>query len=513
MNSVRDWFNQIYEKRVSPVPLGVFRIIYGISLLIEVVHLIYFRQLFMDPVPFLEPHVLPMLFLLLIWAVVVFLITLGYQLRMAAIVNFVFCVIFLGFGSEVFSYEWHVDSLILSGALLLLFIPADRALSLRHWLERKSGNVNEKPVIRYIYPVLLMLLIGGIYLDSIFWKLTSEMYLNGLALWAPASLPFNIYFDIQWILDFEILIYAASITVLLYETLFIFFVWFKGWRTLLITLGVIFHIAIGIAFPLPAFGLIMVGFLLGGMPVRVFAKALKVATGKEFNVHYSSDEQADENYKKRSERVIETHRKGIAVWGRFQKGIIVMYLIFWFVSLVIIHFRSPFYITYAGDMESLWGDAYKAGAVYKKTVYPFTGFSTHGLYVDSHFRDYTYQIRLVYNDKDGEREIPVIRENGMAGIYNVGRNHIYWTFRTSGTAIPDDLMETRLKRFILFWIYKNEMNNRNVEIDIFTRPLKVSLNEFSEGRLHENINQQWEYSGRFFIDDSIQKFEWVKSFR
>lgn len=508
MQQFKDWvksqFNRIYNKRVSPVPLGLFRIIYGISVLIEIVHLFYFRQLFMDPIPFLEPYPYPAGVLLVLWGIAILFLTVGYKVKPAAVANYVFSVLFLGYGSEVFGYEWHVDSLILSGALLLLFMPTDRALSLQLWLERRSGVLNSKPTVRFIYPVLLMLLIGGVYFDSIFWKFTSDMYLSGLALWAPASLPANVYLDIQWLLDMEYLIYAASATVLFYETLFLFLVWFKPWRILLITLGVIFHIAIGIAFPLPAFGLIMVGFLLGGMPTDVYAAIYRWFTGNQFQVHYETDElQIAEKYDSSG----RTYQQSVIPAG-FQKKFITGYLVFWLASLFVIHFSSPFYTTYLGDRDSFWENTHKAGWLYKELVYPFTGFSSHGLYTDTHFSDYDYQIKLVYLDEEREETLPVIRDNGMAGIYNVGRNHIYWTFRTAGPGTPRELMEERLGRFILFWMHQNDVDMDNAVVNIFKRPQKVSMTDFSKGRLHENMSGEWKLAGKFLVDDGEFKYEW-----
>lgn len=89
-------YNEVYEKRVSPVPLGVFRIVYGISVLIEVLNLIYFKQLFFDPVPFIQSHPFPITAILVFWAITVLLITVGYKVKVSAVFNFVFSVVFLG---------------------------------------------------------------------------------------------------------------------------------------------------------------------------------------------------------------------------------------------------------------------------------------------------------------------------------------------------------------------------------------------------------------------------------
>jgi len=276
------------------------------------------------------------------------------------------------------------------------------------------------------------------------------------------------------------------------------------------SIGVFFHIAIGIAFPLPAFGLIMVGFLLGCMPTDIYAAIYKKVTGSQFAFHHPTDELESKDHEQTGKS--GSRKNGIIIPG-LQKKVIAAYLCFWLISLVIIHFRSPFYLTYAGDKNSLWGTAYNIGAYYKARVYPFTGFSTHGLYVDSHFQNYTYQIKLIYSHDDKNSIVPVIRSNGMAGIYDVGRNHIYWTFRTAWPHVSKEVMEKRMKRFVLFWMGKNDIDMDGSVFKIFTRPLKVSLTDFSEGLWHENISREWKLSGKFIVHNDEFEYKWLREFR
>jgi hypothetical protein len=499
-------FEELCSRRVSALPLAWFRIIFGISVLIEAWNLYYFRTVFFSPDFFLGAESFAATLLLITWIISSVLITAGWQFRAAAVINYLWAVIFLGLGAASFGFEWHVDSLILSGSLLLLLMPADRALSVTSYLQRKKQGT-DSPYVSYIWQVLLMLLIGGVYLDSIFWKVTSDMYLSGLALWAPASLPFNVYLDFQWILDLKYPIYAASAIVLFYETSFIFLVWFNGWRTLLLVLGILFHIAIGIFFPLPAFGLIMAGFLVGGLPVRDFAAVHNFIFRRPFRFYPMDDPGADDELKEVDE--IPENPKKPLVTGLYKK-VIAVYLAFWFVSLIVIHFRSPFYITYAGDAEGFWRIPLYAGGVYKNWVYPYSGFSTHGLYVDSHFRDYNRQYKFVYDGIDGEKIIPVIRDNGMAGWYNFGRNHIYWTFRTASPIVSESVREERMQRFIHHWLARQKAmdTEKEIEIEIREQQLTVSLDEFIPGLLHRNMEGPWNAAGMYRITSGDGRFSW-----
>ena len=90
-------YNRIYDRQVSAIPLAIFRISFAFVLLLEVIQMIYFKELLFSELPYVESISPIILRLLCIWTVVLLLIMLGINTRTAAIVNYVLSVAFLGY--------------------------------------------------------------------------------------------------------------------------------------------------------------------------------------------------------------------------------------------------------------------------------------------------------------------------------------------------------------------------------------------------------------------------------
>lgn len=93
------------------------------------------------------------------------------------------------------SFEYHAFYAYMGMNFLLIIMPVGRCLSLdRLLLKLKFSNTTSiynspKKVsqIYYLLPVFVGVGLG--YFDSIFYKLSSDMWLKGLGSWMPSSLP------------------------------------------------------------------------------------------------------------------------------------------------------------------------------------------------------------------------------------------------------------------------------------------------------------------------------------
>ncbi|MCB0036564.1 MAG: hypothetical protein KDE51_21175, partial [Anaerolineales bacterium] len=256
--------NKLFENQVSAFPLAVFRITFVFMCLIEAIENTYFRHLIFDFVPYLEPSRISTKPIFFIWIICLLFLLVGFKTRQAAIINYIFTVVVIGHSGIPFGFDWHVDVLLLIGSVLLVLLPVNRYMAVDALLAAlKKSSISEEAwenygQVSFIYKFYLILFVANIYIDSILWKITSPMYLAGLGFWAPASLPYNTYIDLSYILSFENLNRFLGFFVLFFEAFFIVLVMFKRLRPWVCLIGIIFHIVILVAFPLLIFSFFMI---------------------------------------------------------------------------------------------------------------------------------------------------------------------------------------------------------------------------------------------------------------
>lgn len=253
-------FERIYAKQVDGSGLAVFRIVFCSVLLAEVAHMFYFRHLIFDPIPFVEPAEIGSTVPLVLWMATLLLLILGLHTRPAAVANYGFALMIF---SSLKTYAYMMTPVYVSLSFLFLFLPISRRLSLdRLRLElRHSG-----PRFRYHPPATVSQLayyapvvvgIAFVYFDSALYKLTSPLWLAGLGMWKPLSLPYETPFNNSFILNQEWLVKALGYLTLVFELFFLFLFPFRRCRPVLLVIGVGLHAGILFALPLPFFA---VGF-------------------------------------------------------------------------------------------------------------------------------------------------------------------------------------------------------------------------------------------------------------
>ncbi|MBN2254632.1 MAG: thiol-disulfide oxidoreductase, partial [Deltaproteobacteria bacterium] len=183
------------ERQVPATGLGVFRIFFGLVILQEIIFLLYFRHLIFDPTPFIDQDYPLIPFFLLLWGAAAFCLTVGYRTRFAAVANYLLWVIFISFTPLSRDFDGGFDQLMIGSSFLLMFLPAERALSidnLRFKLKFSTVNHRYEPsrqvsVLAYFIPIAVSL--GLLYFDSAIHKLSAEHWRNGLGAWLPSSMP------------------------------------------------------------------------------------------------------------------------------------------------------------------------------------------------------------------------------------------------------------------------------------------------------------------------------------
>ena len=248
----------LYNKLVSASGLALFRVFYGFVLLFEVMQLFYFRHLIFDKIPYFEPSEIDFTIPLVLWMVSISCIILGLFTRFSSVVNYLFSIVFL---STISSYEYHMFYAYMGVNFLLMFVNTYQVFSFdRLIMKLKYSNSRtlykpSRKVSVLNYYILILVAIGFVYFDSIFFKLASPLWLKGLGVWLPASLPHFTHINNSFLLNLKWLILFLGYLTFVFETTFIFTFFRKKWRLPLLIVGVGLHFGILICFPIPWFAL------------------------------------------------------------------------------------------------------------------------------------------------------------------------------------------------------------------------------------------------------------------
>ncbi len=285
---------QLYSKKIDGKGLALFRIFFSLVFLAETCQLFYFRHLVFDPIPYLEPSEFLLWPLFVIWFGVILMVILGLFTRVAAIINYLLTVIFLG---AITSFEYHMFYAYLTVNFLFIFLPVARNFSLdRLRLKLKYSNTRfhyhpptTVPASAYFITVFLGLAL--VYFDSVFWKSGSYLWTHGLGMWLPASMPQAAFFNISPLLNFKYLMLFLGYLTIAFETLFLFTFWRKKWRLPILIIGIGLHIGILICFPIPFFALGVICVYLLLVPVSWWQKLFAKRHNKpaKLKVYYDAD--------------------------------------------------------------------------------------------------------------------------------------------------------------------------------------------------------------------------------
>ncbi len=179
--SVTAFVERRLGKQVSALGLGVFRIVYGCVLFLEVAQLFYFRHFLFDPIPYLSPRIPDLTLPFALWLVAIACLILGAFTRPAAIANYAFTLVTLSLFTV---HEYHHDYVMIGVNFLLMFLPVGRRLSIDRLLQtRRSPKVAPETVSILAYEIPVFVGIALVYFDSAIYKLFSPMWMAGLGLW------------------------------------------------------------------------------------------------------------------------------------------------------------------------------------------------------------------------------------------------------------------------------------------------------------------------------------------
>lgn len=283
-----------YDKKIDASGLALFRITFCLVQLGEVFQLYYFRHLVYDKIPFVESAEIDFAVPLICWMIALVFLTLGLFTRPVAIINYILSLTLIG---TIDTYEYHMFYLYVGVNFLLIFLNLSKVNSidrLREKLKYSTARFAYEPprtvsVLNY-YAVILVA-IGFVYFDSVFFKFTSHNWMTGIGMWLPVSLPQVTHLNVSPLLNVKWVMLGLGYLTLVFEASFIFLFWRKKWRWTLFTIGVGLHIGILIVFPLPWFGFGVTSFYLLMVPVGTWRKISGYVKRKKPALTFYFDEE------------------------------------------------------------------------------------------------------------------------------------------------------------------------------------------------------------------------------
>ena len=268
MKMYKSFLNQILrlQSKESPATgIGLFRLLYGIVTLQEIIFLLYFNHLIFDPIPYIDIEFPMIPFFLCLWGIIASFVIVGYRYQFSIICNYLFWIIFVNFTTMQRDFDGGFDTFMIGAGFFLLFMPGDRAFSidsLRYKLSTPFKHYSTYPKatvsnLTYILPVLICL--GFLYFDSAVHKLFAEHWRNGLGSWLPSTQPYYVSaLDMSPLLNNEILVKCIGYTILVFQFSFLFFFAKRQLRPIYLFIGLGMHLGITLSLNIYPFGLGMI---------------------------------------------------------------------------------------------------------------------------------------------------------------------------------------------------------------------------------------------------------------
>jgi len=432
----------LFDDTVPAAGFALFRMVYALVLLCEVGDLFRFRHLIFDLVPYLRPYEVSFEPLLLAWLLVIVMLGIGFRTRTMAAANYCFTLITF---SAFSAFEYHIDYIYTATNILLIFLPVSNRMSVDAWLmQRRTGHRPPAMVSRIYRDAVLFCCIGLVYFDSVLFKMSSPMWRAGLGLWLPASYPHATWLDLSWLLDNRALVLLLGFGTILFEALFIFVMWSRRWQLPLMLVGAALHAGIVLAFPIPWFGLAVVGMYLLMLPDSLINRLFPV--GDASAIEHHSDQFS---------------RRAVAV-------IMVASLLFQLPSMI----NAPYTQMLAVDfgMKNLWEKVARPLRPWTSAGRPFLGTTPHPVFMDMHFAGYDHELAIIYEAPNGQEVwLPVIDQQGRAGAYNSGRLWVNWTFRVCNPRLETEMVRRGVSRMTAFWAGKNRVSLADSSFRIVAR--------------------------------------------
>lgn len=353
-----------------------------------------------------------------------------------SLVNWLAIALIIGAFRE---WEYHVDYTYISFALAMLFV------------DLSTGENYSKLDELFLFFVCVVYF----YFDSVLFKVNSEMWANGMGLWAPVSNIVNIYNPKLWEFfgSYKFINQCLSHLTFAFEALmiFVFFIENKFLRYCIIVVGAGLHFGIFLAFPIPLFAAlyVLLYVLIWPRNSKITDTPLFVVSGNQLTLKI------------------------------FLKTSFIILLIF-SLSTHRAHFDWHKQIYFFSKL--------------KEYMARFTGITNHDVFIDWHFARYNH----VFNIRSNNHEIPLVHEDGRVGLANFGRYWANYSFRVNRPGLTEKFFKK--KTIPVMKMYINSHGIKGEEYSLYYKKIQP-IYEFKENFLRDQRSKPWIKIGSFIGND------------
>mgnify|MGYP000583106887 CR=1 FL=1 len=285
------------KHQVPATGLGLFRLLFGLVTLQEVLFLLYFNHLIFDPIPYMDVEFPMIHFFLCLWAVIAAFIVVGYRYQTSIIANYIFWLVFVNFTPMQRDFDGGFDLFMIGANLFLIFLPADKAFSVDN-LRRKLinpfvhyQNYQKTTVSLLAYSLPVMICLGFLYFDSVIHKMFAPHWRNGLGGWLPGTMPYYVSaINMSWLLNQEVLQKIIGYTIIIFQFTFLFFVHIRRLRLIYVLVGMCLHLSIIFTLNIYPFGFGMLIFYTLVLPFSCYRKLAEWLIAKQPSLTVFYDE-------------------------------------------------------------------------------------------------------------------------------------------------------------------------------------------------------------------------------
>lgn len=239
--------------------MAIFRIVIGTVLFWEILQLYLYRHLIFDTIPFLSFGNIDFKYALLVWLAVIIALILGLFTRVVTILNYALSLVFI---ATINNFGNHMLNVFMGINFLLMFTDVSRVISVDAIFARlrlPSQQIYATKISVLHYYSFIFMGVALVYFISLFDKLFTDYWRNGLVIWKFLSVPAEFArMDYSILLNNEYLMRFLAYFALVFESVFIFICFKKRYRLLVLSCGLFLHLGILLFFPFTPFSL---GFL------------------------------------------------------------------------------------------------------------------------------------------------------------------------------------------------------------------------------------------------------------
>jgi uncharacterized membrane protein YphA (DoxX/SURF4 family) len=236
--------------RASGKSLAMFRIVLGAFLMLLVLRIMPYRDIYFDQVKGTAPYTFPSKLLLFFWFISAFFLAIGFKTRISSIICYTFTVIGATFFSMTGIGSFNDDVLRIS-TLLLALLPSADYFSVDALLKKMSDPLHTaSSQWRLNYRLAIILILGMLYAGSAISKLLSPVWQQGLGLWIPYSVPARRWLEFSPFINNKLLMQCFAWATIIWELAFPLLFFRRKFSLFFAISGIALHVFIGLVFPI-----------------------------------------------------------------------------------------------------------------------------------------------------------------------------------------------------------------------------------------------------------------------